>query len=64
MKRDSQILNWLIWSIAFFVGTAILGWLEWHSGSPGAMGWFISVSIWSMVCGIGFTLVEWLLWKD
>jgi hypothetical protein len=63
MNRGSRILNWLTWTVVFIVGTLIFTWVEWHSDTAGALGWFISISIWSMVCGIGFSVVEWIIRK-
>jgi hypothetical protein len=64
MKKTSRKLNWLIWSVTFFFGALLFALIEWHSTSAGAIGWFISVSLWSAFCGIGFTIVEWILWKN
>ena len=59
-----QILNRYIWASIFIIGSAIFVWIEWHSASSGAIGWFLSVSLWSAFCGIGFTVIEWIMWKD
>ena len=61
MKSELRALNWLVWSIVFFVGVVIFTWMEWGGSSTEKMYWLFKTSMWSMVCAIGFSIFEWIL---
>jgi len=55
------LANKSIWSAIFLLGSAVTALLEWDSGQPGALGWFLFTGLWSAFCGIGYTLCDWFI---
>lgn len=49
------------WMASFLLGAAAFAWLEWRSGEPSSMVWFLLTGLWSAVCGVGYTLMHWMM---
>ncbi len=56
-----EVFNRTIWIVIFFLGAAVVVWLEWQSDDGSSMVGFMLTSLWSAVCGICYTVIHWFI---